>query len=292
MMSVPKVSVCVVTYNQEKYIKECLESIVTQECNFNFEVIVGDDCSTDNTKTIVQEYALKYPNIIKPLFHNKNIGALKNFEFVHNQAEGEYICHMDGDDYALPGKLQIQADFMDKNPDCNICFHRMNYIENDKYIESKPFKSKIINFKFYRKDIIEYIAIATHSSKMYRKNLNHDKFPNFELVDYTANVIQVKDGYASYCCNIPLGVYRRGIGIAGSDKVFISVYNTLKYFIQEYPEYRNSINISTVVWFLSALKYKKDIKWDFLKLFIKTFSIISIPKYIISRRFRKELSGL
>lgn len=292
MMSVPKVSVCVVTYNQEKYIKECLESIVTQECDFDFEVIVGEDCSTDNTRAIVQEYVDKYPNIIKPLFHNKNIGALKNFEFVHNQAEGEYICHMDGDDYALPGKLQIQADFMDKNPDCNICFHRMNYIENDKYIESKPFKSKIINFKFYRKDIIEYIAIAANSSKMYRKNLNHDKLPNFELVDYTANVIKVKDGYASYCCNIPLGVYRRGIGIAGSDKVFISVYNTLKYFIQEYPEYRNSINISTVVWFLSALKYKKDIKWDFLKLFIKTFSIISIPKYIISRRFRKELSGL
>lgn len=292
MISVPKVSVCVVTYNQEKYIKECLESIVTQECNFDFEVIVGDDCSTDNTRAIVQEYVDKYPNIVKPLFHEKNIGPSDNFFSVHNMAQGEYICHMDGDDYALPGKLQAQADFMDKNPDCNICFHRMNYIENDKYIESKPFKSKIINFKFYRKDIIEYIAIAANSSKMYRKNLNHDKLPNFELVDYTANVIQVKDGYASYCCNIPLGVYRRGIGIAGSDKVFISVYNTLKYFIQEYPEYRNSINISTVVWFLSALKYKKDIKWDFLKLFIKTFSIISIPKYIISRRFRKELSGL
>ena len=115
-----KVSVCVVTYNQERYIAECLQSLVDQETNFNFEVIVSDDCSTDRTPEIIKDFQRRYPNIIKPILHKKNMGAYKNFIFVHKQAKGKYVAHMDGDDYALPGKLQIQADYLDHNAECNI----------------------------------------------------------------------------------------------------------------------------------------------------------------------------
>lgn len=73
----PKVSVCVVTYNQEKYIHECLQSLVDQETDFEFEVIVGDDGSTDGTRAVVVDFARKYPKIVKPLLHEKNNGPTK-----------------------------------------------------------------------------------------------------------------------------------------------------------------------------------------------------------------------
>ena len=74
----PKVSVCVVTYNQEKYIRQCLQSIVDQETDFDFEVIVSDDCSMDGTCAIVQEFVEKYPGMVKPIFHDRNMGALRS----------------------------------------------------------------------------------------------------------------------------------------------------------------------------------------------------------------------
>jgi len=122
----PKVSVCVITYNQEKYIRQCLQSIVDQETDFYFEVIVGDDCSTDGTRAIVQEFVERYPGVVKPIFQEKNIGGgVHNYLTVHKATRGEYIAHVDGDDYCLPGKLQAQADLLDDDPDCNLVWHRM-----------------------------------------------------------------------------------------------------------------------------------------------------------------------
>lgn len=81
----PKVSVCVVTYNQEKYIRQCLQSIVDQETNFLFEIIVADDCSTDGTAAIIRDFYHKYPSIIKSFFHYRNIGPAKNIFFTYKK---------------------------------------------------------------------------------------------------------------------------------------------------------------------------------------------------------------
>ena len=287
-----KVSVCVVTYNQERYIAECLQSLVDQETKFNFEVIVSDDCSTDKTPEIIKNFQERYPGIIKPIFHKRNMGAYKNFIFVHEQAKGKYIAHVDGDDYALPGKLQIQADYLDHNAECNMVFHRMNFIEGGFLRFSKPLSEKVLNYKFYRKDIIEYIAIGAHSSKMYRSSVGKIDKPNFDMVDYTVNVLQVKDGYAAYCGNQALGVYRVGVGIAGSTKVNLSVYNSLKYFFKKYKDQKLYINISAWGWFLNNLKYNKETKWKFFSVVIETFTILGLFRYLKSRKFRRELSGL
>lgn len=74
---VPKLSVCVITYNQKEYIRQCLQSIVDQETDFDFEVIVGDDCSTDGTRAIVQEFARRYPKVVKPIFSEEYWGHPK-----------------------------------------------------------------------------------------------------------------------------------------------------------------------------------------------------------------------
>ena len=126
-----KVSVCVVTYNQEKYIAECLDSLVSQETDFKFEIIVGEDCSTDGTRAIVQQYVDKYPDLIKPIFHDQNVGAVENIKQVYLAAKGKYIAHLDGDDMALPTKLQKQFDTLEANPDCAICVHHRSLWRGD-----------------------------------------------------------------------------------------------------------------------------------------------------------------
>jgi glycosyltransferase involved in cell wall biosynthesis len=121
-----KVSVIVHTYNHEKFIRQTLDSILNQEVNFQYEVIVGDDASPDSTPQIIQEYQLKFPDIIKPLLHPKNLGGYGKNNTLATLAvcKGQYIAAMDGDDYwTNPLKLQKQVDFLDNNPDFVACFH-------------------------------------------------------------------------------------------------------------------------------------------------------------------------
>lgn len=122
----PKLIVCVVTYNQKNYISKCLQSLVDQKTNFPFEILVGDDCSTDGTSEIVQEFANKYPNQVIHWRHDTNVGAYQNYILTHDRAAKQrciYTAHMDGDDCALPSKLQAQVNVLDENPQVALSAH-------------------------------------------------------------------------------------------------------------------------------------------------------------------------
>lgn len=219
----PKVSVCVITYNQGKYIRQCLQSIVDQETNFDFEVIVGDDCSTDGTREIVQEFAEKYPKIVTPIFNNTNIGGTKNIVFVHEQAAGEYIAHMDGDDFMLPDKLRIQAEELDKNPDCAICVHAMKHFDqcNQRYRKSRtrsiPRKSDITF-------LVMNPSFFSHSSKMYRAECRDGLDCGAdEILDCYFHVHHALRGKILYLNDV-LGVYRLNIGVASVKNNNESIY--------------------------------------------------------------------
>jgi glycosyltransferase involved in cell wall biosynthesis len=288
MNNIPKVSVCIVTYNHEKYIRECLESIVTQKCNFDFEVIVGEDCSTDNTRIIVQEYVDKYPDIVKSLFQEKNVGGNANYFSIHNLAQGEYICHVDGDDYALPGKLQAQADFMDKTPDCNICFHRVKGLLSDNTIKNDLVEYKKIKHGFKRKDLLLYMAIATNSSKMYRKELKSFYIPDFEILDFFVNIEQIKDKKAYIINNQIYGVYRMGIGVSTNhkEKIKDTIYLSLLFFSKKYKSEKKYINAMFLVLFLADLKNNRNFIL-YLKGFLKTFHHNSILITLKTWKIRK-----
>lgn len=286
----PKVSVCVVTYNQEKYIRQCLQSLVDQVVDFDFEILVADDCSTDATRDIILDIAEQNPQLFRLFLHEKNIGAFANFRFVHERAAGRYIAHMDGDDYALPGKLQAQANFLDVNKECNISFHRMIVVEGGRMPCMPIPAKKITHYRFYRKDIIRLVTIGANSSKMYRA-LNKDaKLPDFDLVDYTFNVIQVGGGYAAYCCDAPLGVYRKGIGISGSPSVFSSVCKALDFFSKTYPECGVEINASAWGWLLSGVKHKRSAAFYFAKMIVAGASVKGFFVFIKSRSQKKAIS--
>lgn len=114
----PTVSVIMLCYNQEKYICQALDSIVTQKTNFTFEVWVGDDASTDHTPELVKQYANKYPKLIKPVLREKNIGANPQYIDLVKQCRGKYLAFLDGDDYwCCSTKLQQHVDFLEKHPE-------------------------------------------------------------------------------------------------------------------------------------------------------------------------------
>jgi len=117
----PKVSVSIITYNHEKYIGKAIDSVLEQQTDFDYEIIIGDDCSTDSTKKILQEYQNKHPKKIQLILHPQRYkgipGRLNNITNLY-ACRGKYVAMLDGDDYWLDtGKLQSQVDFMDSHKD-------------------------------------------------------------------------------------------------------------------------------------------------------------------------------
>ncbi|WP_372403803.1 glycosyltransferase family 2 protein [Acinetobacter piscicola] len=213
-----KVSVCVVTYNQESYIAECLESLVTQQTNFKYEIIVGEDCSTDGTRSIIERYVKEYPELVVPLFHEKNVGPVENLKRTYKKARGKYIAHLDGDDAALPQKLQRQYDVLQHNSDCSICVHNMKAV--DKYsIETERTFQKHEETKYRLLDLYLKSPLFVHSSKMFVNKLSEyiDQMDENAL-DLEFHIEQAKQGNI-YVLEEVLGVYRQFVGVTYQNNI-------------------------------------------------------------------------
>jgi len=118
----PLLSVCVITYNHEGYIRANLNSILNQECDFDFEIVIGEDCSTDATRQICEEYAKNNPRIVL-LPSDKNMGMIPNFLRTIDACKGKYIAFCEGDDYWIhPLKMQKQVDFLEKNSEYGLTY--------------------------------------------------------------------------------------------------------------------------------------------------------------------------
>lgn len=268
-----KVTVCVVSYNQQDYIAQCLQSIVDQETNFPFIVLVSDDCSTDNTSAIIQQFAAQYPDIIVPVVRQKNLGAYQNFLQTHQMATSPYICHCDGDDYWLPGKLQAQADYLDQHQKCNVVFSRTFVAYPDGRLLQDNIRPAFIPATgFSQADVLRLISIGTNSSKMYRKPSQPYPYPDLPILDYFETVEQVADGYATYVSDQIYAVYRANIGIATQGlSTRKALHQTFLYFAKRYPEHRLNINIAAMFLFLADFKNRRPTWRVGLQVFCKTF---------------------
>jgi glycosyltransferase involved in cell wall biosynthesis len=125
------VSVCTITYNHEEYLRDTIEGVLKQEVNFPIEFIIADDCSSDRTEEIVNEYIKGHPNggIIKYLRHTSNKGMMNNFLWALNQCKGKYIAFCEGDDYWTDSsKLEKQLNCLENNKDINICAHAVKVL--------------------------------------------------------------------------------------------------------------------------------------------------------------------
>lgn len=173
------VSVRCTVYNHEPYLRKCLDGFVIQQTNFRFEVIIHEDASTDNSASIIREYAEKYPEIIKPIFQKENQwskhdGSIRRI--MNEACVGKYISVCEGDDYWIdPYKLQMQFDYLESHPDHSLCFHAHKTCdtsdnllsEEHRYdidIDSVPITSILLvgggfmttNSMFYRKEKLVY----------------------------------------------------------------------------------------------------------------------------------------
>lgn len=118
----PLVSISCITYNHELFIREAIDSFLMQETNFDFEIVIGDDCSSDKTPEILQDYASRYPTIIRLLECEKNLGSEVNFLRTIEACHGKYIALCEGDDFWIsPQKLQLQVDFLNTNASYSLC---------------------------------------------------------------------------------------------------------------------------------------------------------------------------
>lgn len=113
-----KITVCIVTWNQRDFIAQCITSVLEQVVDAEIDIMVGDDASDDGTSEVVESLAAAHPGRIRHLIRQPRMGSFANMRDLIARADGDFIAHMDGDDYWLPGKLQRQLDYLRAHPDC------------------------------------------------------------------------------------------------------------------------------------------------------------------------------
>lgn len=194
-----KLSVLVPAYNFANYIFDCIESIYKQKTNFEFDVILRDDGSTDNTKEILEFLKNKYPNLII-LDGSTNLGAFENIKLLYESSNSEYIAYLDGDDlFGDDDKLQIQVDFLDSNPDHVMCFTGCRYLYEDGTIH--PNDSRVIcsvKDTIMTKDLLDknYVGFG----RMFRKipNIFKEEYSKLPYVDWPMAYELSKHGIIQY----------------------------------------------------------------------------------------------
>ena len=172
------VSICITTYNHEKYIEECLMSIFAQEFSGRYEIIIGNDNSSDNTETIIQKIIAEHPkgNLIKYFNNVPNLGYVKNTLHTFQQAKGKYISVLDGDDYFIDVlKIQKQFDFLETHTDFSAVGGDSLYKYEDQDKEEHLF-SNHLNAELNKEDLLNLKFFQT-STFFFRKDILKQDFP-------------------------------------------------------------------------------------------------------------------
>lgn len=185
-----------ITYRHENYIRQAIEGVLMQECDFDVELIIANDCSPDQTDNIIQGIIKNHPKgfWIKYIKHESNVGMMSNFIFALKECRGEYIALCEGDDYWTdPLKLQKQVDFLEKNEDYNICFHNVQLFNQ----ESNSFSQDTLTRKVSETTCIAELAkgnyIHTPSVVLRNNFIIPVWFSQSSIGDWTLYIIAVKD---------------------------------------------------------------------------------------------------
>jgi glycosyltransferase involved in cell wall biosynthesis len=224
----PFVVVWMVAYNQEKYVDKAVESIMMQQTNFEYLLIIGEDCSTDNTRKLCEIQKEKYGNKIQLLLNEKNLGSMDNALNVYEkcfQSNAKYIALCEGDDYWTdPHKLQKQVDFLETHPDYAICFHAVNILEDGKLRPSElNWSDKEATYSIL--DLAN--SNLMHTPSVVFRNGLIDKFPEWyqesPVGDYVLHLLNAKKGLIKYLPEV-MAVYRVHEGGTWSQRRMDEVY--------------------------------------------------------------------
>lgn len=290
--SSPKISIVVPTYNHEMYIRKALDSIVNQKLDYDFEIVVGDDCSLDNTPDIVREYKEKYPDIMRVYLREKNVGAKMNGYYLMMKCRGEYIATLEGDDYWTDEyKLKKQIEFLDTHPDYIACGHRFNVVDkNGKQYYDRDFMIQFIEGNIYTVKDFENGKLVSHSNTVVFRNVCKELGKKFRRYwcgfdnvagDITLNLLLVSLGEKIYCMDDTMSCYRKVTDVDSTsfsamqesknvrDRLFISQMQlqkmVKKLFGKDVDFTRRKKNI-----FSSAVfKWRRDKTWNNWKVVMR-----------------------
>ncbi len=168
-------SIRMITYNQEQYIAKAIESVLKQKVNFRYELLIGDDASTDNTSDITDYYRKKYPEIIKVFHRKKNMGYRANGQAIINCCRGKYVTALEGDDYwEYDLKLQKQVDYLECHKDVIAVAHNVRSIDkNGGFLDERYADFPIQSVHVYNKANAMKCEEFSHASTVVHRNLRY-----------------------------------------------------------------------------------------------------------------------
>lgn len=206
LVASPMVSVVIPSFNRSGTVGETIHSILNQKCNFPIEIVIGDDCSTDNAREVLMEFQQKYPEIIVLLFHETNVGLAANWASCVKLCRGKYLANCDNDDYwHHPDKLQMQVDYLENHPNCGVVHSNFRTLNR---ATGKLVEVDVSNFKYdnsLQKSIFNGKFKFCNATMMYRlellnKYVNLDDYihQHFTLQDWGTWVVLAK--YTDFYC--------------------------------------------------------------------------------------------
>jgi len=266
-----KVSVCVPTFNHKHYISRMLDGALEQKTTFPFEIVIGDDGSTDGSQEIIHSYQEQYPDIITAFLHTENQGPFEPREFAGRNnvlqllkaCQGQYVAMCEGDDYWTdPYKLQKQVDFMESNPDFSICHHNMLVTYEDGS-ESHTFNKENQALISTIDDILQDRWFMATASWLYRNYFLTENFAEWHATaaagDWALSIQLAAKGKIAYLPEV-MGVYRKhSAGLSNvhshSNKWFLrnrkEMFENVNVWLDK--KYDNTI-IQTVAWYEEQLE--------------------------------------
>lgn len=207
------ISIAMLTYNHEKYIAQTLDSVLMQNVNFDYQIVIADDFSTDKTRDIILRYKDKHPNKFKLIFQNKNVGASVNNLNLLTNINSPYIAALEGDDYWTDSlKLQKQVDFLENHPEYVMCFHKVKILKRNGALVPDFITKVPVDYQL-RKNLAKYGNYIHTPSVVFRNVIKTfpDEFLLSPIGDYFLYMLLTEHGKI-YCIQEEMAVYRFGVG--------------------------------------------------------------------------------
>jgi glycosyltransferase involved in cell wall biosynthesis len=259
-----KLSVCLITYNHEQFITQALDSALIQQAEFDYEIVVGDDCSVDRTREIVFEYQHRYPDKIRLALPEKNLGVNRNLAQTLKACRGEYVALLEGDDYWISSeKLQEQVDFLDSHDECAICFHAVKVFHEDN--SSAPRNSPRFGCKKIStlEDLL-MLGNFMHTCSVVFRNGLFGEFPDWfytlRIADFPMNILNAQHGKIGYL-NKVMSAYRihRGGTFSGESNTRNSQEVVRMYdYVNSHLDYKYDQTIKAIQSYWKAVDYYRQ----------------------------------
>lgn len=262
------ISVWITTYNHKQFIAQAIESVLMQQTTFSYELIIGEDCSTDGTREIVLHYKSLYPDKIRLLLPETNLGMIPMTKASYELCTGRYIAWLDGDDYWTdPGKLQQQVGFLETNPAFSFCFHKVvllkQHLESEEESNDPVYKEP--DNTLSTKHFI-HIHNPVFALSVVHRNVLRNPLPDWLFAlpysDWGFYLALSQHGDAKYFPQT-MGVYRiHGGGAYSGQTVNHNYSQIIKFFTLSKGPFQKEFatEINTVIRYYRSILFKKNLR--------------------------------